>query len=41
MSSWRFNNRQNQYLFRDALMRLLDAETLRDADLISETDQHN
>ncbi|MEX2246452.1 MAG: IS1595 family transposase [Dehalococcoidia bacterium] len=32
--SWRFNNRQNPYLFRDTVRRLLDAETLRYQQLI-------
>ncbi|MEX2227652.1 MAG: IS1595 family transposase [Dehalococcoidia bacterium] len=32
--SFRFNNRDNPYLFRDTLLRLLNAETLRYAELI-------
>jgi hypothetical protein len=26
--TWRFNNRKNQFLFRDALMRLLASDNL-------------
>jgi hypothetical protein len=26
--TWRFNNRKNQYLFRDTLMRLLASDNL-------------
>jgi transposase-like protein len=33
---WRFNNRQNPYLFRDTLIRLLKAENLEYKDLVSE-----
>ena len=33
---FRFNNRENPYLFRDTLLRLLDAETLPYKELISE-----
>jgi transposase-like protein len=32
--TWRFNNRKNQYLFRDTLMRLLTAENLEYKDLV-------
>ena len=32
--SFRFDNRDNPYLFRDTMRRLLDASTLRYADLI-------
>jgi transposase-like protein len=34
--SFRFNNRDNPYLFRDTVKRLLDAETLRYAELVAE-----
>jgi transposase-like protein len=33
--TWRFNNRKNQYLFRDTLMRLLALENLEYKDLTS------
>jgi transposase-like protein len=32
---WRFNNRENKYLFRDTLTKLLRAEQLEDRILIS------
>jgi len=32
--AWRFNNRENPYLFRDTLIRLLGAETLEYKELI-------
>lgn len=34
--SFRFNNRDNPYLFRDTMRRLLDAETLRYSELVAE-----
>lgn len=34
--SFRFNNRENPFLFRDTVKRLLDAETLRYAELTAE-----
>ncbi|MEX2225258.1 MAG: IS1595 family transposase [Dehalococcoidia bacterium] len=34
--AWRFNNRDNPYLFRDTLIRLIRAETLPYQDLIAE-----
>lgn len=33
---WRFNNRENPYLFRDTLVKLLMAENLPYRDLIAE-----
>jgi transposase-like protein len=33
--AFRYNNRENAYLFRDTLLRLIDAETLRYAELIA------
>lgn len=35
--SWRFNNRHNEYLFRDTLMKLVGAQTLPYQDLIAES----
>jgi hypothetical protein len=32
---WRFNNRENDFLFRDTLMALLSAETLPYEELVS------
>ena len=34
--TWRFNNRKNQYFFRDTLMRLLASENLEYKELTSE-----
>jgi hypothetical protein len=34
-TEFRFNNRDNRYLFRDTLMKLVQAETLSYADLIA------
>jgi thermostable 8-oxoguanine DNA glycosylase len=34
--TWRFNNRKNQYLFRDTLVRLLASDNLEYKDLISD-----
>ena len=34
--AFRFNNRHNQYLFRDTLMKLLAAKTFECKELISE-----
>ena len=33
---WRFNNRENPYLFRDTLMKLLGAQSLPYRELVSE-----
>ena len=35
--SFRFNNRENPFQFRDTIKRLLDAETLRYAELTAES----
>ena len=32
---WRFNNRNNSYLFRDTLIRLCESETLGYQELIA------
>ena len=32
---WRYNNRDNPWLFRDTLMRLLEAEHVRYKDLVA------
>ena len=32
---WRFNNRENPFLFRDTLLKLIDADTLRYKSLIA------
>jgi transposase-like protein len=32
---WRFNNRENPFLFRDTLLKLIDADTLRYKELIA------
>ena len=34
---WRFNNRENPYLFRDTLLRLIEADKLTYASLTSTT----
>ena len=31
---WRFNNRSNPYLFRDTLLRLIEADTLTFKELV-------
>ena len=33
--AFRFNNRHNQYLFRDTLLKLLDSKTLEYNELVS------
>ena len=33
---WRFNNRDNPWLFRDTLIRLLDSENLRYQELVAD-----
>ena len=35
---WRFNNRDNPYLFRDTLLKLIQAENLPYHDLVSENE---
>jgi hypothetical protein len=34
--AWRFNNRDNRYLFRDTLLKLIHSENLRYQELISD-----
>ena len=38
---WRFNNRDNPYIFRDALRKIVRAETLTYRELIAETEESN
>jgi hypothetical protein len=33
---WRYNNRDNPYLFRDTLKKLIQSESLSDQSLIAE-----
>jgi transposase-like protein len=38
---FRFNNRDNPYLFRDTIIRLLQAQTLRYRELVADAEQEN